>query len=91
MQLKWKKIRHQEVYLNSEKNIQLRKIFAQKMLQILEEGKIIINFDESAINSSTSRSYSWERRGQIPGRCYKRVTSGLSILSAVSSSGDIVF
>ena len=58
MGLKWKKIRHQGSYINSYKNISLRHTFAKEMINLLEMGKTIINFDESVISSSTSRSYS---------------------------------
>ena len=52
--LKWKTVRHQDdVYVNSERNIQLRKIFALKINNLLERKKILLNFDESIIDSTT--------------------------------------
>ena len=87
MDLVWKKIRHQPEYVNSGKNIHLREQFAKDAIAILRDGKILINFDESIIGGTTSQSFSWERRGNVPGRVIKRTLSGVSIMLAISSDG----
>ena len=91
MNLKWKKIRNQGVYINSSGNVMLRQEFAVQLMKVVQDERIIINFDESIISGSTGRSHSWERRGAVPGRNFKSEISGLSILCAVSSKCDIFF
>jgi hypothetical protein len=73
--------------VNSPENIIKRKNFAIDLLECLEKGKVIIKYDESIIGCTTSLSYSWEKRGSVPGRVIKRTVSGVSILLAVSTDG----
>ena len=87
MRLKWRKISHQGEYVNSPQNIIKRKKYAIGLLNSLNEGKIIINYDESIIGGTTSWSYSWERRKDLPGRVIKRQVTGISIFLSVSSDG----
>ena len=49
LDLTWKKIKNQKPYVNSAKNVSLRKVFAEKFIEILQQGKIIVNFDETVI------------------------------------------
>ena len=62
-----------------------------QFIKILQQQKVIINFDESVITGSTSRQFSWERKGAIAGRNIKQEVQGVSIMCAVSSHGDIFF
>ena len=91
LKLKWKKVKNNECYVNTKKNKILRFIFAKKIIEVMKEGKIILNFDESVINLTTSRSHSWCERKSSTARSFCRRISGLSILVAVSSIGDIIF
>jgi len=61
------------------------------MKKVIEKDKIIVTFDESVISGSTSRVYSWEKKGSVPGRCYKIEIPGFSIMCAVSTEGDVFF
>ncbi len=67
MNLNWKNIRHQGEYVNKTANINARYEFAIHILSILHQGKTIINFDETIIGGTCSKSYSWEQRGSVPG------------------------
>ena len=89
--MKFRKTRHQDAYINSERNIVHRKEFARQMISILERNKVILNFDESVISGTTGRSYSWDFKGQSSGKTFKQEISGLSIMAAASSSGEIYF
>ena len=91
MHLRWKSVRHQGAYINSSKNIQERYEFALRTISELKRGKHYINFDESVVDGTCSQTYSWERRGNVPGRVIKRTISGLSLLLAVSSDGLVFF
>ena len=91
MGLKWGRVRAQDHYVNTPTNIEHRYNFAKQMVAILEAGKILINFDESVINSTTSQSYSWVSKAHNVGRAFKKTVSGMSILLAVTSDGEIFF
>jgi hypothetical protein len=62
-----------------------------EIIRLLEEGKEIINFDESIISGTCNHTCSWEKKGNIPGRAIKRSLSGVALLLAVSSDGVVFF
>jgi hypothetical protein len=54
------------------------------------KGKIVINFDETPIESTNSRpNFSWSRRGQLPGRTFKKKFRHLSMFLAVTTDGAL--
>jgi len=55
----------------------------------LAEGKRLLNFDESVINSTVGKRYSWAPRGKNCLRVLGKDLAGLSVLLTVSSEGDI--
>ena len=57
----------------------------------MEQKKIMINFDESIVDGTTSQRKRWTPKGIYTGRHYKSTVSGLSIMLAVSSIGDVFF
>ena len=91
MGLKWRCVRSQDHYVNTAVNLQHRFHFAVQMVTMLEQGKTLINFDESSINSTTSRSFSWVSTTHNEGRWFKKLVSGMSILLAATSNGEIFF
>ena len=52
---------------------------------------MLINFDESVLTGTTGRCYSWAGKECKAGRNFKTDVSGLSIMLAITSSGDIFF
>ena len=91
LQVVWKRVRPQQGYANSAKNIVLRQTFAIKMILSLQDGRKIINFDETTIKSTNQRAYSYAMRGSSNSRCYSRDIPGLSLLLAVSQDGLRIF
>ncbi len=61
------------------------------MIEVLKLKKRIINFDESMVDSSTSRMRSWSAKLTCSARWYKILSQKVSILLAVSSDGIIIF
>lgn len=49
LKLSWKKIKNMKPYVNSTKNVKLRRIFAQRYIKVLQSGKTILNFDETTL------------------------------------------
>jgi hypothetical protein len=89
--LRWGRVRNYSVYVNSSKNLIQRKEFAMKMLEILESDKLIINFNETVISSTTGRNQSREKRGSSNSRLYAKKIDYLSLMAAISTRGDIFF
>ena len=73
-----------EEYVNSKQNISKRRLFAIEMINILNSNKRIINFDETLINSSTSRMRSWTPKSTCKGRIFKKLSQPVSLLLSVS-------
>ncbi len=59
MGLKWRRARPQARYVNSPDNIKLRKVFAFKMMKVLDSDIVIINFDETVVRGTSGRNYTW--------------------------------
>lgn len=57
----------------------------------MKQSKIILNFDETIIKMTTAKHFSWCKRGQSNQRIFGKPISGLSLLVAVSSEGDIFY
>ena len=91
MGLVWKRIRPQARYVNSETNVKLRQLFARKMLELMAERKVVINFDETVIRGTTRRCYSWADKKTHPMHFYSQEVTDLALLVALSSEGDILF
>ncbi len=58
---------------------------------MVEQKKIIINFDESAIQQTNNRKFSWDVRGKTSQRNVGKPLVGLSILLAVTSDCKLFF
>lgn len=61
--LEWKRVKPNESYVNTPKNVGLRQIFACKLIEAIKSETVLLNFDESAISFSNYRRYSWDRIG----------------------------
>ena len=89
--LTWKKVSNQNQYINKPRNILLRQVFSQQLISLLQQGKVILNFDESCFSGSSFRSYSWQPKSCRTGRQYRSEFTGLTLMLAVASSGLILF
>ena len=75
------------MYVNSNENLLLRRLFAFYLIEVLISKKKIMNFDESIFHQTSMKSYSWELSGSGRKRLISKPVAGLSILLAVSSEG----
>ena len=91
LKLSWKKIRNQDFYVDKSENIALRIDYARELMGLIENRKVIINFDETVIRQSDNSSYSWEQKCITAHRKIGKPISGLSLLLAVTSQGDLYF
>ena len=61
--MRYKKVQRVAFLGNSNRNLYLRQKCAQKMLSLLNEGKVIVNIDESWLSESDFRRKKWRLRG----------------------------
>ncbi len=87
----WRKARPNDAYVNTSENINLRQIFADKFIEIIKKNYVILNFDESVINSSCGIRKSWHKKGSGSQRFYNKSVSNLSIMLTTSSMGHLFF
>lgn len=57
--MRYRKVVPVAIHSNSEKNLVLRQQFALKMIQLLLDGKILLNVDETWIGMSDFRRRKW--------------------------------
>jgi hypothetical protein len=66
-------------------------VFARELIQVVQDRKIILNFDESIIREESNHSKSWAFKCKTSARHFKRTLSVMQILMAVDSEGNIFF
>ena len=59
------------------------------MIKLLEEGKIIINIDESTFNEGDFRYRKWRVKGETNGVRERTISPNINMIAAVSSQGEI--
>ena len=74
---------------NSQRSIVTRLLYAKAMLKLLEEGKRIINIDETWLTQMYYRSRSWRERGQANTISAKSISHRISMIAAVDTDGRL--
>lgn len=74
---------------NSERNLVLRSLYAQKMLQIYGQGKHVVNIDESWIPETDFRRRRWATKGGHNSMAEKTMGHRVNMIVAVSSKGHV--
>ena len=87
--LSYRKIKRVPFQGNLERNKVLRSLYAQKMLTVYQEGKRVINVDESWIPAADFRQRRWKRRGMINTAPDKVLSQKVNIITAMSSDGEV--
>ena len=66
-------------------------MFARELIQVKQDKKIILNFDESIIQEESNHLKSWAFKCETSVRHFKWTLSVMQILLAVESEGNIFF
>ena len=74
---------------NSERNLVLRSLYAQKMLAVLEQGKHVVNVDESWLPETDFRRRRWATKGGHNSMAEKTMGHRVNMIVAVSSKGHV--
>ena len=67
----------------------MRCLFAQKFFEILENGKRVINIDETWLPSTDFRSRQWKKKGVINTLPDRPIGSRTNLIAAISSDGEV--
>lgn len=69
----------------------MRQKFALKLLDVYESGRVIVNFDESAISTLDARHHAWFKKGgPFKKPDYTKVKQ-ISLQAAITSEGDCFY
>ena len=74
---------------NRERNLALRCVYAQRFMQVLQEGKRIINVDETWLNQMEFARFKWCRKGETNSLPMKQVNPRISMIVALATTGEI--
>lgn len=89
LSLSWQRIRKTSHKQNSGFHKVRRRYFAKELLSQFEQGHIIVNVDETAINYTSTGKYMWRKRTG-PGRILsQRIIPGLTLFLAAATTGDL--
>ena len=64
-------------------------LYAKTMFKLLEEGKRIINIDESWIDRMDFRNRSWRERGQLNTISSKNLSHNINMIAAIDTNGKV--
>jgi transposase len=75
---------------NNAENIQKRREFSKKLLGVYMDKKIVINIDESSINSSYYKKYHWLKKGNTRNIAMNNKVFPTSMIAAAFSDGSLM-
>ena len=76
---------------NSEKVLIQRQQYAIALIKLLEQGKRIINIDETWLNESSFIRRAWVRRDGLGNVRLNAITPRLSMIAALDTGGNVWF
>ena len=74
---------------NSERCIVMRMLYAKKMFELLNEGKRIINIDETWLSFLDFRGRKWRARGEKNTVSYKQLSHRVNMIAALDTDGRL--
>ena len=89
LDMTYRKVLPIPIHGNSGKNLVLRQQFARRMIQLLLEGKTIINFDESWINMTDFRRRKWQAPNTTNSVAALQTADRISMIAALDSQGSV--
>jgi hypothetical protein len=89
LDMKFTRIRSIDFQGNSQRSLVVRQKYAKKMLGLIDEGKTILNVDQSWLNMLDFRHRKWVVRGQRNSLAFKPVVPRLSVLAAIDTQGSV--
>ena len=87
--MSYKRISTVALHANSEKNRILRQRFAIELVNLLNQGKRIINIDESWLNQTDFRRMKWRERGTTNSVAKVQMAPRISIIIGIETTGAL--
>ena len=87
--MKYQKLKKLAYQGNSERSLILRQQFSMKMLELLEQGKRILNIDETWISGMKCTHRSWQMPQRSRSLPEKQVTPSISLILGMDTEGDV--
>jgi hypothetical protein len=69
----------------------LRQLAAEQYVQVMQEGRVIINVDESVLRATDHRTRGWSPYGRRTFASHSQRLFSLNIIAAMSSEGKVFF
>ena len=91
MGLGYRKVKKVPRQGNSQRCLVLRQQYALKMLELLDQGKRVINVDETWISETGYHRFAWAKpqiSGSVP---LNTVTPSLSMIAALDTDGNVYY
>ena len=86
--MSFKKVVRGPIHLNSARNRILRQQAAIKVLQLLDQGKILINLDESWLNECDFRRMKWREYGATNVQSALQLAPRITLIAALDTLGN---
>ena len=74
---------------NSQRCLVMRMLYAKKMFELLQDGKRIINIDETWIPGLDFRNKKWRARGEQNTVSYKALAHRVNMIAALDTEGRL--
>ena len=87
LHLGWRRVKPISAYVNATINISLRKIFAIKLIEAMQQGRNIISFDESSFTFMNNTKYFWAEKGKPCRKVFPEKISNITLMLAVTAEG----
>ena len=87
--MRYRKIRQITFQGNSERNLALRCLYAQRFLQVLKDGYRIINVDETWLNHLEFSRFKWCRKGEVNSLPVRGINPRISMIAGLATDGKV--
>ena len=74
---------------NSQRCLVTRMLYAKKMFELLQQGKRIINIDETWLPHTDFRNKKWRSRGEPNTNAIKSLSPKVNMIAAVDTDGRL--
>ena len=89
--LTYRKLKRIEIHANSAKHIVLRQQCGKLMIDLMSQGKRVINIDESWISEKDFRRKCWRQRYASNTVGTRAVTPRITFMVAIDTDGSVFF
>jgi hypothetical protein len=87
--MKYRKVVPTSIHGNSVKNLVLRQQFAINLTRLLQDGKVILNMDESWLGMSDFRRRKWQAPNTTNSVAQLQTADRISVIMALDTTGEV--